>query len=80
MSTSELDVAREVLAKYYQATEPFDGVHTVTFQPLANKSSQDRVVTQQWEIAGQELRESWEMPPNAENLHLVRDHEIRETE
>lgn len=53
MSTSELDVAREVLAKYYKATEPYAGVHTVTFQPLANKSSQDRVVAQQWEIAGQ---------------------------
>lgn len=54
MSTSELDAAREALAKYYNATEPFKGVHTVTFQPLANKSSQDRVVSQQWEIAGQQ--------------------------
>ncbi|KZV70268.1 protein serine/threonine phosphatase 2C [Peniophora sp. CONT] len=52
MSTSVLDTAREVLAKYYKATEPFSGVHTVTFQPLASKSSQDRVVSQQWEIAG----------------------------
>ncbi|KZV62800.1 protein serine/threonine phosphatase 2C [Peniophora sp. CONT] len=53
MSSSELDAARDVLSKYYQAAEPLAGVHIVTFQPLANKASQDRVVVQQWDIAGQ---------------------------
>ncbi|RPD58356.1 protein serine/threonine phosphatase 2C [Lentinus tigrinus ALCF2SS1-6] len=50
---SELEAARAKIQSTYIATKTDFGAHTVTFQPLLTRQSEDRLVTECWEIQGQ---------------------------
>ena len=49
----ELEAARAKISSTYIATKSDCGAHTVTFQPLLTRQSEDRIVTESWEIHGQ---------------------------
>ncbi|KAI0711971.1 protein serine/threonine phosphatase 2C [Cerioporus squamosus] len=50
---SELETARANVLSLCVATKTDFGAHTVTFQPLLTRQSEDRLVTESWEIQGQ---------------------------
>ncbi len=50
---SDLETARANVRSLCIATKTAFGAHTVTFQPLLTRQSEDRLVTECWEIQGQ---------------------------
>ncbi|TFK93948.1 protein serine/threonine phosphatase 2C [Polyporus arcularius HHB13444] len=51
---SDLETARANVRSLCIATKTDFGAHTVTFQPLLTRKSEDRLVTECWEIQGQQ--------------------------
>ncbi|KAI0324136.1 hypothetical protein GY45DRAFT_1208247, partial [Cubamyces sp. BRFM 1775] len=47
-------VRQTIYKNCFQSKGPFETVHCVSFQPREWKDNQDRVVTERWDVCGQE--------------------------